>query len=64
MQRKKLSIHLQVTHCLRAVQHDAIKNKLDCYRREDCMERFFKDLRDHAITIINHQKKRNDTTDR
>ena len=36
---------------------DAIKNKLDCYKGEDCMERFCKDLRDHAMKIINYEEK-------
>ena len=31
---------------------DATKNKLDCYRGKDCMKRFCKDLRDHAMKII------------
>ena len=44
---------------------DPTKNKLDCYKGEDCMERFCQDLRDHATKIINYEKKkkRNDTTD-
>ena len=37
---------------------DATKNKLDCYRGEDCMERFCKDLRDHKIKIIKYKKKK------
>ena len=41
------------TNCL----FDAAKNKLDCYRGEDCMERFCKDLRNHAIKIINYEEK-------
>ena len=36
---------------------DAEKNKLNCYRGEDCMERFCKDLREHATRIINYEKK-------
>ena len=40
---------------------DETKNKLDCYKGEDCMERFCKDLREHAMKIINY-KKRNDTS--
>ena len=32
---------------------DATKNKLDCYRGKDCMEKFCKDLREHAMKIIN-----------
>ena len=36
---------------------DAAKNKLDCYRGEDCIERFCKDLRNHAMKIINYEEK-------
>ena len=36
---------------------DKTKNKLDCYRGKDCMERFCKDLRDHAMKIINYEEK-------
>ena len=36
---------------------DATKNKLDCCKGEDCMERFCKDLREHAIKIIDYEKK-------
>ena len=39
------------TNCL----FDAAKNKLDCYRDEDCMEMFCKDLRDHAMKIITYE---------
>ena len=35
----------------------ATKNKLDCYKGKDCMERFCKDLREHAIKIIDSEKK-------
>ena len=38
------------------------KNKLDCYRGKDCMEKFYKNLKEHAVKIINYEKKRNDTT--
>ena len=43
---------------------DPTKNKPDCYKSEDCMERFCKDLREHAMKIINSEKKkkRNYTT--
>ena len=30
---------------------DLTKNKLDFYKGKDCMERFCKDLREHAIVI-------------
>ena len=35
------------THC----SFDKTKNKLDCYRGEDCMKKFCKDLREHATKI-------------
>ena len=41
------------THC----SFDKTKNKLDYYRGKDCMKKFCKDLREHAIKIINYQKK-------
>ena len=34
------------------------KNKLDYYRGKDCMEKFSKDLREHATKIINYEKKK------
>ena len=36
---------------------DETKNKLDCYKVEDCMERFCKGLRDHTLKIINFEEK-------
>ena len=36
---------------------DKTKDKLDCYRGEDCMERFCKDLREHTMRIINLEEK-------
>ena len=33
------------------------KNKLDCCRGKDCMEKFCKDLRDHAMKMINYEEK-------
>ena len=36
---------------------DATKNKLDCYKGEDCMERLFKDLRNYAMKISNSEGK-------
>ena len=36
---------------------DATESKLDCYKIEDCMKRFGKDLRDHAMKIINYEEK-------
>ena len=36
---------------------DAAKKKLDCCKGKDCMERFCKDLRKHAMKIIYYEKK-------
>ena len=41
------------TNCL----FDAAKNKLHRYRGKDCMEKFCKDLREHAIKIVDYEKK-------
>ena len=41
------------THC----SFDKTKNMLDCYRGKDCMERFCKDLKEHATKIIDYEKK-------
>ena len=40
---------------------DAAKKKLDCYRGKCCMEKFCIGLREHAMTIVSYEKKRNDT---
>ena len=42
------------THC----SFDKSKNKLNHYRGKDCMKKFCKDLREHAIKIINYEKKK------
>ena len=44
------------THC----SFDTTKNKFDYYRSKNCMKIFCLDLREHAIKIINYEKKRND----
>ena len=36
---------------------DTTKNKLDYYRDKNCMKKFCLDLREHAIKIINYEKK-------
>ena len=36
---------------------DATKNRLDCYRGQDCMKSFCKDLKERATEIINYEKK-------
>ena len=48
------SVYSLFTHC----SFDLTKKKLDCYRGEDCMERFCKDLKEHATKIINYDKKK------
>ena len=42
------------THC----SFDESKNKLNYYRGKDCMKKFSKDLRTHAMKIINYEKKK------
>ena len=42
------------THC----SFDKTKNKLDCYRGEDCMKNFCLNLREHPTKIINYEKKK------
>ena len=37
---------------------DKFKNERKCYRGKDCMEIFCKDLKDQAMKIINHEKKK------
>ena len=36
---------------------DESKNKINYYRGDDCMKKFCKDLREHAMKIINYEKK-------
>ena len=54
---KNINIHLLVIQCLRIVHFIQQKNKLDCYRDKDCMERFCKDLKEHATKLIKYEKK-------
>ena len=49
-----LSGYSLLSHC----SFDLTKNKLDCYRRKDCIGRFFKDLKEHATKITNYEKKK------
>ena len=37
---------------------DLTKNMLDCYRGKDCMEKFCKDLKEHATQLIYCKKKK------
>ena len=43
---------------------DLSKNKLECYKGKNCMQRFCEDSKEHATKIIKYEKKkkRNDTT--
>ena len=54
-------MHPPVTLCLQC-SFDSTKHMLDCYRGKDFMERFCKDIKEHATKIINYEEKRNDTT--
>ena len=36
---------------------DAAENKLDYYRRRDCIEKLYKKLKEHATKIINYKEK-------
>ena len=38
----------------------SIENKHDAYRSKDCMKKFCKYLREHAMKIINFKKKKNE----
>ena len=40
-------------HC----SFDTTENKLEYYRREDCMKKFCEDLKKHATKIITYEKK-------
>ena len=42
------------THC----SFDESKNKINYYRGDDCMKKFCKDLREHAMKIINYENKK------
>ena len=53
-----MAIHfLQVVHLIQRSCTQQ-KNKLDCYRGKDCMEKFYKDLREHAMGVVNYEKKK------
>ena len=42
------------THC----SFDESKSKLNYYKKDDCMNKFCKDLREHVTKIINYEKKK------
>ena len=37
---------------------DKAENKLDYYRGRDCIEKLCKELKEHAMKIINYEKKK------
>ena len=37
---------------------DESKNEINYYRGDDCMKKFCKDLKEHAMKIINYEKKK------
>ena len=36
---------------------DEKENKLDYYRRKDCIDELYKNLKEHAMEMINYEKK-------
>ena len=52
----------ETKHTPSGCSFDPTRNKPDCYKGEDCMEMFCKDLREYATETINYEKKRNYTT--
>ena len=54
----KINIHTPSGYSLFTnCSFDSTKNKLDCYRGKDCMEKFCKNLKEHTTKIINYEKK-------
>ena len=52
----KKNAYALVNHCLQVVH--LMQRKTDCYKGEDCMERFCKDVREHAMKITDYEKKK------
>ena len=52
---------LQAGAMLTRCSFDEEKNKLDYCRGKDCIDELCKELKEHAMEIINYEKKRNDT---
>ena len=59
---KKINHTLSGYSLFTSCSFDPKKSKLDCYRGKDRIEKFCKNVKEHATRIINHEKKRNDTT--
>ena len=51
--KPRSSVYSLFTNCI----FDSAENKLDCCKREDCVEILCKDLREHAMKIIKCEKK-------
>ena len=56
-QRKKIKYTPSGYSLFTTCSFDETKKKLDCYKGEDFMEKFCKDLREHAMKITNYEKK-------
>ena len=55
---EKIAMHKASGYLMfKSCSFDATKNKLDCYRSKDCLERFCKDLKEHTASIVNYEKK-------
>ena len=54
----KISMHTPSGYSLFTnFSFDSAKNKLDCYRGKDRMEKFRKNLKEHATKLIDYEKK-------
>ena len=55
----KIGEHIPCVYSVSTIwTFDGIGNKHDIYRGEDCMEKFWVSLREHAAKIINFEKKK------
>ena len=55
---EKTTKHASSCYSFLQIVHLMQQNKLDRYIGGDCMERFCKDLKDHAMKIINYEEKK------
>ena len=58
----KVGKHISLAFTISTISScKSVENKHDAYRGgKDCMKRFCKSLRDHAMEIINFEKKKNE----
>ena len=54
---EKSSTEKKAKHTPSGYSFDSTKNKHDCYRGKDCIEKFCEDLREHTMRIVNYEKK-------